>query len=259
MAKKIVFTNSKGGVGKSTSVVNVAAILADMGYKVLIMDFDPQASATISLGIDVSTIKNSIKELFEDECKPNDAVIIKFRNISIIPARYDLRTFVNSEKANHFRRNEIIKFRVGRFEEEFDYILMDTAPAAQGLLATNALALADYVIIPSKMEHLSVVGIAQMLDVVRDVRGQYLNPDLKILGILATMVENTNDCADHTKLIFDTFSNTVFNSTISKNVTLSESASMGKPIIYYRKDCRGAINYIALTNEIIQRIERLPV
>lgn len=252
MARKVVFANNKGGVGKTTSAVSVSAFLASMGKRVLALDFDPQSNLTVSFGVDIISLEKSMCEVFEDRCAPEDAVLNVLPGLDVVPARPGLDKVVDSGfVSNHLRKNEIIKFRLSRIEERYDFMIMDTAPATQGVLAMNSLSFADYVVIPVQFEHFSVVGLRQMLDIISSVKEQFLNPGIRLAGILGTFYSNTRNCRSHEKMVENRLREFVFGTKIRKNVSLSECSGKGIPITRYDRKSNGYKDYEAFTEELL--------
>ena len=256
MALRIVLANRKGGVGKTTTAVNLAADLSSLGYKVLAMDFDPQSNLTISFGINILSLQKSLADVFQNSCAMEDIVLNRYPNLDVVPSTPDLEKAIEGGYvANHLRKNEIIKFKLQDMWTEYDFIVIDTPPT-KGLLTMNSLSVADYVVIPSRLDHLSIVGLKQMHDLIMEVRGQWLNPGTRLLGILGTFNEETRDCREHIDIIHGSmFKDYLFATRIRKNVTLSESVSKGTPIIHFNKRCHGHEDYDAFTREFLERLE----
>ena len=256
MALKIVLANRKGGVGKTTTAVNLSSFLSAMGYKVLALDFDPQANLTISFGINILSIQRSLANVFEEKCTIGDTILNRYPNLDIVPSAPNLdKAIEQGYVANHLRKNEIIKFKLNDVVAGYDFVIMDTPPT-KSLLTMNSLAAADYVVVPVRLDHLSVVGLKQMHDLIMEVKTQWLNPSIELLGILGTFSEETRDCREHIDIIQDSmFSDCLFTSRIRKNVTLSESVSRGTPINYFDRKCHGYEDYNDFTLEFLKRTE----
>ena len=257
MAKKIMLCNEKGGVGKTTSSVNISACLAKMGFKVLGMDFDKQSHMTKSFGIKYDRLEKSLVEVFLGKCVLQDAIIPFSENLHVLPARPDLIEVAQMpEVANHARKNEIIKFKLYEIEADYDYIIMDTPPSATHLLVQNCFAMADYVIVPLELAAFSIDGLKQFINIVAGVREQFLNPGIKIMGLLITFYETNppKDMQFHMdKLMEGTQGRiAVFGSKIRKNTDLRKAATNGKPITLFNKHCHGYADYMSLTEEILQ-------
>jgi chromosome partitioning protein len=255
MAIRIVLANRKGGVGKTTTAVNLSANLSSMGYKVLVIDSDPQSNLTISFGINLS-LQRSLAGIFEDSCAIQDAILNCYPNLDIVPSTPELEKAIESGYvANHLRKNEIIKFKLRDVESAYDFIIMDTPPT-KSILTMNSLAIADYVIIPVMLEHFSIVGLKQMHDVIMEVRAQWLNASISLFGVLGTFYQETRNCKEHLAIINSSmFKDYLFTSRIRRNVTLSESVSQGTPIIHFNKHCHGYEDYDAFTREFLRRLE----
>lgn len=258
MAIKIVFANNKGGVGKTTSVLNLSSFLSMMGKRVLCMDFDSQANLTISFGIDIISLERSFGEVFLGKVSLVDAIMPLYSNLSIVPARTDLAKVASSDYiTTHFRKNEVIKQKIGEVESDFDFIIMDTAPSKDilSVLTMNCLAFADYAIIPIQFEHFAVAGLSQMMDIIKDVKEQWLNPGLKLLGILGTFYQNTNNNRYHSEMIKNTEAGRfLFDTKIRRNTSLSASVSKGLPITLYDRTSNGYSDYYSFTIEMLNRI-----
>lgn len=263
MATKIVFANKKGGVGKTTSTVNVAAFLAAFGYRVLAIDMDPQSHLTIGFGVDYRTLEKSIKEVFESKMSLSEAAIKVFPNLDIIPARPDLIEIMDiASIVNHRLRNEIIKFKLPGVEKLYDYILIDTPPAEPHIFTLNSLAAADFVIIPIQLERYPIEGLTQMLDILADVKTRWLNPDIEILGILGSFYQNTVNCREHLSMLEDiasTGSVRLFRTKIRRNVALSAAVNKGVPIPVYDRKSNGYKDYRNLTLELLTYLSPLVI
>jgi chromosome partitioning protein len=256
MAIRIVLANRKGGVGKTTTAVNLSANLASLGYKVLAIDFDPQSNLTISFGVNILSLQKSLANVFDNNCSIEDSVLNCLPNLDIVPSTPELEKAIESGYlANHLRKNEIIKFKLRDVESAYDFIIMDTPPT-KSILTMNSLATADYVIIPVMLEHFSIVGLKQMHDVIMEVRAQWLNASISLLGVLGTFYQETKNCKEHIAIINSSmFKEYLFTSRIRRNVTLSESVSRGTPIIHFNKQCHGYEDYHAFTREFLGRLE----
>ncbi|MGO9014399.1 MAG: ParA family protein [Dissulfurispiraceae bacterium] len=256
MAVKIVVANKKGGVGKTTTAVNVAGFLADMGHKVLAIDADSNASLTVSFGISPSNGGNGLAEVLEGKCSINDAVT-EAHNIHVVKSKDSLgKIFVSGPAASHLKKNELLRFRMEDVDSRYDYIILDTAPDF-GPLTYNCLAVADYVLIPVQYEHLAVHGLRQMIDEISDLREQFFNPNIKILGIVGTFYQGNNNCKSHLSMIRERSSDDVFyvfQTYVRKNVRLSECSRDGVPMAFYDLKCHGYEDYKALTAELVGRV-----
>ena len=252
MSKIISLANQKGGVGKTTSSINLAASLAHEGKRVLLIDADPQANASSGLGVEVREVGNTIYECLINGIDPHTAVIkTSKKNLSIIPSHIDL-VGAEIEMLNMDNRETIMRRVLSQLRDEYDYILIDCSPSL-GLLTVNALTASDSVIIPVQCEFFALEGIAKLLNTIKIIKSQ-LNPPLQIEGFLLTMYDNrlrlSNQVYEEVKRHFGDL---VFNTVISRNVRLSEAPSHGKCVLDYDAQSRGAQNYLALAKELIKR------
>ncbi len=252
MGKIIAVSNQKGGVGKSTTVVNLAAALGGKGKKVLVIDSDIQGNATTSFGIKKRNIQNTTYEVLIGEARIADCIVkTAFKNVSIVPAAQKLAG-AEIELNNLDNKLLRLKMQLLTVKPNYDYILIDTPPSL-GLLTLNALATADSVIIPIQCEFLSLEGLVQINDTIKRMRQSY-NPSLEIEGILYTMyVGRYNVTAQVAQEVEKYFPNKVFKTVIPRNIALSEAPSHGKPIMYYDVRSKGAESYMALCKELLSR------
>ena len=258
MGKIIALVNQKGGVGKTTSSINLAASLGYLGKKALLIDLDPQGNSTTGLGIDKGDIKKSIYDLLVDEAELKEVLKkTKFKNLYVIPATISLAgaDLELAEKARmnpEFSKNRQLKIKLEEAKQIFDYIIIDCPPSL-GLLTTNALTASDSVIIPVQCEFFALEGIMQLLNSIM-LAQKTLNPTLDIEGVLLTMLDNrTNLGLEVVQDIKSYFKERVYDTIIPRLVRLSEAPSHGKPIIYYDSKSRGAEAYINLAKEVISR------
>lgn len=252
MGKIIAIANQKGGVGKTTTTVNLAASLGVLEKKVLLIDADPQANATSGLGIDVDTVELGTYQLLEHSVTAKEIIIAtESPNLDLIPAHIDL-VAVEIELVDKDRREYKMKEAISDLRDSYDYILIDCAPSL-GLLTLNALTAADAVIIPIQCEYFALEGLGKLLNTIKSIQKIH-NPDLDIEGMLLTMFDSrlrlSNQVVEEVR---KHFSDMVFDTIIQRNVRLSEAPSYGESIIKYDASSKGAANYLNLANEVLTK------
>lgn len=252
MGKIIAIANQKGGVGKTTTTVNLAASLGVLEKKVLLIDADPQANATSGLGIDVEGVEKGTYQLLEHTAGVNEVIIqTDSPNVDLIPAHIDL-VAIEIELVDKDNREYMLKEALKGLNDSYDYILIDCAPSL-GLLTLNALTAADSVMIPIQCEYFALEGLGKLLNTVKSVQKIH-NNDLDIEGMLLTMYDSrlrlSNQVVEEVK---KHFADMVFDTIIQRNVRLSEAPSYGESIIKYDASSKGATNYLNLANEILKK------
>lgn len=256
MGKVISIANQKGGVGKTTSAINLAASLAAIEHSTLIVDIDPQSNTTSGLGIESKTVENSIYEVMVDGVKMSETICkTELEYLDLVPSHINL-VGAEIEMVDRNQRERILSKAIEEVRDNYDFIIIDCPPSL-GLLTINSLTSSDSVLIPVQCEYFALEGLGQLLNTIKIVR-QHMNPDLEIEGVLLTMYDTrtrlSNQVADEVKRYFD---DRVFSSVISRNVRLAEAPSFGKPAILYDASSVGAKNYLSLAREIIQQNKKL--
>lgn len=253
MGKIIVFANEKGGIGKTTSAVNIAACIGKRGKKVLLIDSDPQGNATSGVGVNKRTVENGVYEVLTGKCDAKDAIVkTNFDNLWLMPANIALAGAVY-ELLGVENYNNLLKNALAALKDEYDYLIIDCPPSL-GLLTINALAAADGVIIPMNCEFYALEGLSQMMLSIRQTK-KALNPSLEVTGILITMFDRRLNL---TKQVLDElkkyYKDKLLEPYVTRNVRLTEAPSFGEPIIYFDKSSKGAQAYDKLALEVIKRI-----
>ncbi|MCJ7466605.1 MAG: AAA family ATPase [Maribacter sp.] len=252
MGKIIAIANQKGGVGKTTTTVNLAASLGVLEKKVLLIDADPQANATSGLGIDVDSIELGTYQLIEHSKSAAETIIhTSSPNVDLIPSHIDL-VAIEIELVDKEEREYMMKKAIADLRNSYDYILIDCAPSL-GLLTLNALTAADSVIIPIQCEYFALEGLGKLLNTIKSIQKIH-NPDLDIEGMLLTMYDSrlrlSNQVVEEVR---KHFGDMVFDTIIQRNVRLSEAPSYGESIIKYDASSKGATNYLNMANEVVQK------
>lgn len=252
MGKIIAIANQKGGVGKTTTSVNLAASLGVLEKKVLLIDADPQANASSGLGIDIEAIEKGTYQMLEHSVSAREAILkTNTPNVDIIAAHIDL-VAIEIELVDKENREYMFKEAIKEVKDDYDFILIDCAPSL-GLLTLNALTGADSVIIPIQCEYFALEGLGKLLNTIKSVQKIH-NPDLDIEGLLLTMFDSrlrlSNQVAEEVQ---KHFGDMVFKAIIQRNIKLSEAPSFGESIINYDATSKGAANYLQLAEEIIKK------
>ena len=261
MGKIIAIVNQKGGVGKTTTSINLAASLGVLNKKVLLVDLDPQGNATTGVGVNKGDISSSVYEvLTKKEIIERSIIRTKSKNLSLLPAYLNLAGVDmelielerrSKETGEHFNRVTRLKEELGKVKNDYDFILIDCPPSL-GILTTNALAAADSVLIPVQCEYFALEGIMQLINTIM-LAQRKVNPNLDIEGVLLTMFSNTNLGIEVIESIKGFFKERVYDTIIPRLVRLAEAPSHGKPILEYEPRNKGTIAYLNLAKEVIER------
>ncbi len=255
MAKVIAIANQKGGVGKTTTAINLAASLAVLEKKVILIDADAQANATSGLGFDLREMKKTIYECMTSDLDPREALLdCEVENLRLLPSHIDL-VGAEIEMLNMADREKIMRRMVDKLRDEADYILIDCCPSL-GLITVNALTAADSVIIPVQCEYFAMEGLGKLLNTIKIIQKR-LHPTLSVEGFLLTMYDPRNRLSIQVlEEVTRHFQDMVFRTIISRNVRLSEAPSHGKAVIMYDAASKGAQNYLSLAKELLERNEK---
>lgn len=252
MSKIIAIANQKGGVGKTTTAINLAACLAVLEYKVLLVDADPQANSTSGVGFDPRNVKTSIYECIIGEAEPKDTILhTETPNLDVLPAHIDL-VGAEIEMINLPNREMMVKLALNKIKNDYDFIIVDCSPSL-GLITVNCLTAADSVLIPIQCEYFALEGLGKLLNTIKIVQAR-LNPDLEMEGLLLTMYDSrlrlANQVVEEVKTHFQQL---MFDTVIARNTKLGEAPSHGKSIIMHDASSKGATNYLNLAREILQK------
>jgi chromosome partitioning protein len=252
MARIIGVANQKGGVGKTTTAINVAASFAVLEYKTLLVDADPQANSTTGVGFDLHNVTQSLYDCMINKARPKDVILkTEIPNLDLIPSHIDLVGF-EIEMINYPNRENVLKSLLEPIRKDYDFIVIDCSPSL-GLITVNALTAADSVIIPVQCEFFALEGLGKLLNTIKLTQSR-LNTMLQIEGILMTMYDGRlrlcNQVVSEVRRHFDEL---VFSTIIHRNSRLSEAPSVGKPVILYDANSKGSMNYLNLAKEVLQK------
>jgi len=258
MGKVIALANQKGGVGKTTTAINLAASLAVLEKKVLIIDADPQANATSGIGFDVKNVKTSIYECIVEEIDPRKIILkSEINGLDLIPSHIDL-VGAEIEMLNLPNREKVLSSVIDQIREDYDFILIDCSPSL-GLITVNALTAADSIIIPVQCEYFALEGLGKLLNTIKIIQTR-LNPELEIEGFLLTMYDSRLNLANQVlEEVRTHFADMVFETLINRNIKLSEAPSFGIPAVLYDASSKGAVSYMELAREILQKNDQTKI
>ena len=248
----LAISNQKGGVGKTTTVVNLSAALGDMGYKVLVVDFDPQGNTTSGFGVDKDGLALDAYDVLVDDAQAGEAIVkTRFDGVYLIASTVQLAG-AEIELVNMENRERVLKKALDSVKENFDYVFIDCPPSL-GLLTINAFAAADSLLIPIQCEYYALEGVTKLLETIKAVQ-RGLNPHLRIFGVLMTMYDSRTTLSKQVVTeVKNYFGGDVFNTMIPRSVKVSEAPSYGMPVIDYARFNKGSIAYRELAKEVVKR------
>jgi len=251
MSKIICIANQKGGVGKTTTTINLASALTNLNKNVLIIDFDPQGNSSRGVGIDINTIKNSIYTAVVNECDINNAIKkTKFEKLDVLPSNVNLANFASSVYNVTDKPFLVLREKIKEIKKEYDYVLIDTPPSL-GLLTINALSASNSVLIPVQCEYFAMEALAQILGTISEVKRLH-NPTLEIEGFVLTMFDtHTNLSEEIANEVRNLFRQNTFISVIPRNVSIPEATAKLMPVDEYRPTSAGSLSYASLAKELL--------
>ena len=257
MGKTIAIVNQKGGVGKTTTSVNLAASIGSLGYKTLLVDVDPQGNATSGLGINKKEVEKSTYDMIVAGVKAEDILIeTPFKKLDLLPSNINLAG-AELELVDMQGRDSRIKNALAPLKENYDFIIIDCPPSL-GLITVNVLACADSVLVPIQCEYYALEGLSQLMNTIRQVKRLY-NPLIELEGVLLTMYDGrlnlTQQVVNEVKRFFP---QKVYSTVIPRNVRLSEAPSFGQPVLYYDKSSKGSVAYVDFTKEFLKKNNKRP-